>query len=84
MDRLAIFLAAISGSSIAGALVIACFAMGYYSIWAILVSCLIGLAMAYPVGHFISRRIKRRDPEWRPDEKSDDSGFPPKPGAPEV
>ncbi len=88
MDRLGIFLAAISGISIAGALVVTAFALGYYSLWAIALACVLGAAMAWPMGHRISRRIKRRDPEWHPDAKDRDKvrekGLIPKPGAPEI
>ncbi|MWD28238.1 hypothetical protein E0K89_012190 [Aquicoccus sp. SCR17] len=84
MDRLAIYLAVLSGSSIAGALVIAAFSMGYYSVWAIVLCVVIGAALSYPTGHIVSRRIKSRDPEWNPRHKPGDFGKVPPPDAPEV
>ena len=84
MDRLALYLAAISGSSIAGALVIAAFSLGYYS-WAAIIGCVVvGALVAYPTGYMISRRIKRRDPEWNPRHKPGDFGTIPPPDSPEV
>ena len=64
MDRLSIFLSLMTGTAIAGALVIAAFTFGYYGLTPILVSALIGVVLAWPVAHVISRRIKRRDPDF--------------------
>ena len=64
MDRLALYTTWIGGSSIAGALVIICFTLGYYSIWAIAGSVIAGAILAYPSGKLISRMIKRWDPAW--------------------
>lgn len=84
MDRLAIYLAVLGGSSITGALVIAAFSMGYYS-WEVILGCVVaGLVMAWPSGKIVSRRIKRQDPEWDTSHKERDRGIIPKPNAPEV
>ncbi|RKF16091.1 hypothetical protein D6850_00515 [Roseovarius spongiae] len=64
MDRLAIFIAVIGGSSIAGALVIAAFSLGYYGYWVIAACVIAGLVMAWPTGYLVARRIKREDPAW--------------------
>lgn len=84
MDRLAIFLAVLSGASIAGALVITAFSVGYYSVWSIVVCVVIGAVVAYPTGYMVSRRIKARDTEWHPDHKPGDFGKIPPKDAPEV
>ncbi|MFV2053493.1 hypothetical protein [Aliiroseovarius sp. YM-037] len=83
MDRLAIVLAVISGSSIAGAAVIAALALGYYSWVSIAICVAIGAIFAWPTGRMISRRIKRNDPEWNPRHKPGDFGVVPPADAPE-
>ena len=83
MDRLAIVLAVISGSSIAGAAVIVALALGYYSWVSIAICVAIGALVAWPTGRMISRRIKRNDPEWNPRHKPGDFGVVPPADAPE-
>lgn len=84
MDRLAIYLTLLSGSAITGAIVITGLAMGYYSVWTIVIGAVTGFLLAWPTSYMISRRIKRQDPEWHPGTKPSDHGVVPKPGAPEV
>jgi hypothetical protein len=64
MDRLSIFLTLMSGALITGALVITMLSLGYYNAYAIALSGVLGLALAWPSAFVVSRRIKRRDPEW--------------------
>lgn len=64
MDRLSIFLTLMTGAVITGGLVIVAFTLNYYGWVAILASVIIGFALAWPTGYWISRRIKRVDPDW--------------------
>ncbi|WP_425091197.1 hypothetical protein [Tropicimonas sp. S265A] len=82
MDRLSIFRTLMSGAMITGALVITLFSLGYYSAWGIAISALVGFVLAWPSAYLVSRRIKRRDPEW--DETRVDRHAALKPSAPEV
>ncbi|ABV92558.1 conserved hypothetical protein [Dinoroseobacter shibae DFL 12 = DSM 16493] len=82
MDRLSIFLTLMSGALITGALVITLFSLGYYSAWGIAISALLGFALAWPSAYLVSRRIKRRDPEWDHRRIERDAAL--KPSAPEV
>ena len=84
MDRLALYLAMLSGSSIAGAVVIAGLSLGYYSVWTIVIAGIAGALMAWPTGYSISRRIKHHDPDWTPEADRDKQSWRPTPGAPEV
>ena len=84
MDRLALYLSMISGGSIAGALVIVFFSLGWYTWWAIAMAAVIGIATAWPSAYIVSRRIKKNDPEWHPDHKPGDFGTVPPRDAPEV
>ena len=84
MDRLSIILSLLSGALITGALVIAAFSLGYYNWWAIGGSAVIGFAMAWPSAYYVSRLIKKRDPEWSPDQKPMDKGPIPKRNAKEI
>lgn len=84
MDRLAIYLAVLIGACVAGALVIAAFTLGYYSVWAFVVSGAVGLVVAYPAGLWVSRYIKRNDPNWKYGKKARKGGVLPDPNAPEI
>lgn len=84
MDRLAIILAILSGACVAGGLLIAAFALGYYSAWAFIVCGVIGALVAYPMGYAISRYIKREDPNWNHRKTPEKDGVLPDPNAPEV
>ncbi|QQA43292.1 hypothetical protein [Pelagovum pacificum] len=64
--HLAVFL---TGPTIAGALTILCFALGFYSWQAVAISVVTGLVLAWPAGRILARRIKRGDPTW--DARSD-------------
>lgn len=81
MDRLALFLTLLSGSAIAGALVVTAFSLGYYNWIVILASVVIGFATAWPTARMVSKRIKTRDPGWK---LRDPEGRLPDPKAPEV
>ncbi len=84
MDRLAIYLAVLSGASVAGALLIAAFTLDYYNLWAFVVCGVVGLIVAYPMGYWMSRRIKRRDPNWNHRKGRQSDGILPDPKAPEI
>jgi len=49
---------------LAGGLVTAVLALGYYSLPAILLAGGVGLILALPLSYLISRRIKREDPNF--------------------
>lgn len=66
MDRLAMFIALMAWTAISGTLIIIAFTMEWYGWMPILGSVVIALVLAWPVGYVISRRIKRRDPNWPP------------------
>lgn len=62
--KLRFYLAILCGSSLAGALLIAAFTLGYYS-WVAIAACVgIGAVAAWPLGVWLARRIKRDDPAW--------------------
>jgi hypothetical protein len=84
MDRLAIYMAWIAGVSIAGAMLIVAFTLGYYTLWTFAICGGAGLILAYPVGYAISRWVKKEDPEWNPKRKPSDYDLTEKPKAPEV
>ncbi|MEQ9241861.1 hypothetical protein [Roseovarius indicus] len=84
MDRLAIYLAVLIGSCVAGGLLIAAFALDYYSIWAFVVCGVIGLIAAYPAGYWVSRYIKRNDPDFNHRKPRQSDGILPDPKAPEI
>lgn len=64
MDRLALYIIWLGAIAIAGSLVIAALAMGYYSVWAIVICVIAGIVIAYPSGKIVSNLIKRKDPAW--------------------
>ncbi|MCB1365681.1 MAG: hypothetical protein KDK02_16310 [Rhodobacteraceae bacterium] len=64
MHRLRVYLAVLSGACIAGAALIAAFALGYYDWIAIALSGALGVVLAWPSGIWLARRIKRDDPAW--------------------
>lgn len=67
MDRLALYIALLGGTAIAGALITTVFALGYYAPWIIAACALAGFAMAWPTGYLTSAMIKRNDPAWDDD-----------------
>lgn len=52
---------------IAGAALIVAFALDFYNWYAVAVSAGIGLALGIPGGIWATRRIRRKDPNWRSD-----------------
>lgn len=83
MDRLSIVLTFVTGPVLTGGLIIAAFSLGFYS-WAIIIPCVIvGFALSWPAGLWISRRIKRKDRDWD-HTRIEETGTIPKPNAPEV
>lgn len=64
MDRLSILITLMTGSVLTGGLVIAFFTLGWYTWQAIAVSAIIGFLLAWPTAYLISRRIKRKDPDF--------------------
>ena len=62
--RLRFHVALLAGSSIAGALVILAFTLGFYNWIAIAGSVAVGAILAWPVGVWLTRRIKEEDPAW--------------------
>lgn len=61
MDRLALFITVLGGASIAGALLIAAFSLGYHSVAAVVICGVVGLTTAYPTGRIVSRLIRRAE-----------------------
>ncbi|MDM8167522.1 hypothetical protein [Roseovarius sp.] len=84
MDRLAIYFAVLAGACVAGAALIVAFALGYYSFWSFLVCGVIGVVTAYPIGFWISRAIKREDPNFNHRKPRQSDGILPDPKAPEI
>ncbi len=64
MDRLSIFLTLMTGAVITGTCVVAAFTLGYVGAWVIVTAALVGLITSWPAAYVISRRIKRKDPNW--------------------
>lgn len=83
MDRLSNFLTLAVGAMITGGLVIVVLSLGYYSWQAIVAAGVIGLLISWPAAYAVSRRIKRKDPEWD-ETRVEKAGKIPDPKAPEV
>jgi hypothetical protein len=81
MDRLSILLTLMTGALIAAPIVVTAFALGYYSVWPIVIAASVSLIAAWPIAYLISRRIKAQDPHW---DKSAEPSALPDPKAPEV
>ncbi len=64
--RLSWLLAVLSVACVAGAAYIVALTLGYYNVWAVAVSGAIGLVVGWPLGVWLSKRIKREDPDWPP------------------
>jgi len=64
MDRLSIILTLIVGATVTGVLVIAVMSVGWYSWLAIGGAAAVGFLLSWPASYFVSRRIKRQDPNW--------------------
>jgi len=64
MDRLSIVLTLAVGATITGGFIIVVLALGFYNPFAIVGAGLAGFLLSWPGAYLVSRRIKRRDPEW--------------------
>ena len=64
MDRLSMYLTCATGPVLVGGLVIVVFSIGLYGWPWIAGAAVVGGALTWPVAYWISRRIKRRDPDW--------------------
>ncbi len=64
MDRLSVFLTLMTGAVLTGGLAITFFTFGYYTWQAIAISAAVGFLLAWPAAYLVSRRIKRKDPEF--------------------
>ena len=64
MDRLGLLVFLSGGMAIPGAFVVLVLIAGYDTIPVILAAAALGLATAIPVCHWVSRKIKKEDPEW--------------------
>ena len=73
-DRLAAYIASMSIMSIAGVVIIAGLAMGYVEWPLFLVAALVGL-LGLPLAIYMSRLIRRNDPEWPEDRPAGGSLF---------
>jgi putative flippase GtrA len=83
MDRLNLFILLAAGGAIPGALVIIVLSAGYYAWPPIVAATVIGCLIAIPTCYWISRRIKRKDPDWNT-RRNPDPGPMPRPGTPEL
>lgn len=81
MDRLSLYLTLATGPVTVGMLVIAVLALGYYTWPAIAGAAVLGLIAAWPLAYLISRRIKRRDPNF---DHTRAGGLVPDPSGPEI
>ncbi|WP_167645111.1 hypothetical protein [Mameliella alba] len=81
MDRLALYLTLMSGSGIAGTLLIVFFAVNWYSWTAIAVAAGIGLVTAWPTARMVSKYIKDNDPLFH---RREPKGILPDPSGPEL
>jgi len=64
MDRLSILLTLATGAVTTGVLVIAVLSLGWVAWGPILGAVAIGWILAWPAAYWISRRIKRNDPDF--------------------
>lgn len=81
MDRLSVVLTFATGPVLMGGLVIIVMSFGLYSWTPLLIAAGIGFVLSWPVAYVISRRIKRRDPDWHREAEPE---ILPDPNAPEV
>jgi len=81
MDRLSLYLTLATGPVTVGGLVITVLAFGYYTWPAIAGAAALGLLAAWPLAYLISRRVKRRDPDF---DHTHAGGLVPRPSGPEV
>jgi len=64
MDRLSLILTLAVGALITGGFIVVVLALGFYNPAAIVGAGVLGLLLSWPGAYAVSRRIKRRDPEW--------------------
>jgi membrane protein implicated in regulation of membrane protease activity len=85
MDRLSILLTLVVGAITTGVPVIAVLALGFYQ-WEVIVPvALIGFfVLAWPASYWVSRQVKREDPDWRESAKDEVDRVIPERDAPEV
>ena len=81
MDRLSILMTLMTGAVCAGSTLVIAFSLGYQNIWGVLAAAFAGLLVSWPLSYWISRRIKRQDPNWH---RTADPKLVPDPKAPEV
>ena len=81
MDRLSLYLILATGPVTVGGLVITVLAFGYYTWPAIAGAAALGLLAAWPLAYLISRRVKRRDPNF---DHTHSGGLVPDPSGPEI
>jgi ABC-type antimicrobial peptide transport system permease subunit len=83
MDRLSLYLTLATGPVTTGVLVIAAMSMGYYGWPVIGTAAAIGFLLAWPAAYLVSRRIKRKDPDFDHTREAR-SGMVPDPRKPEL
>lgn len=81
MDRLSLYLTLATGPVTVGGLVITVLALGYYTWPAIGGAAAVGALAAWPLAYLISRRVKRKDPNF---DHTREGGLVPDPSQPEV
>ncbi len=63
MDRLFLLMLSLSAATLAGIGVIVVLVLGYYTVYAILISAAIGAALGVPVAYYVARRVRQADPQ---------------------
>ncbi len=85
MDRLSILLTLMVGAVVTGVPVIIVLAMGFYTWKVIVPTALVGFfVLSWPASYWVSRRIKRQDPDWDETKVEDYKSPLPDKDAPEV
>jgi hypothetical protein len=83
MDRLSIYLTFATGPVLTGAFIITFFTFGLYA-WGVALGVAAGLVLSWPAAWYISRRIKRADPNFDHTRAEDYATPLPRRDAPEV
>jgi putative flippase GtrA len=84
MDRLSIFLTIPIGAVIVGTLAVGVLTFEMYGWPPLIAAFVIGNLLTWPISYLVSRRIKRKDPDWRDEKVDETEGLIPRPGAKEV
>lgn len=84
MDRLSMYLTFATGPVLVGGLVILVFSLGLYDWPWIIGAAVIGTVLTWPVAYWISRMIKRQDPDWDETKVDEVDGVVPNPKREEV